>query len=174
MTKKIVFLFSFITVLSSLIFSQSLTQIAYIVKKAIPDSENYVVLFPKDQEEVIKKHANTASLINKKKFHIYPIINRPDITKVLPSIMKIVKPTIIIITNENILNAKSIKFIAQKVGLKGIPVVTNRENDTTQGALLSILDKDNKIETHVNIVMASILKITFPQDFLDEAIIDVQ
>ncbi len=42
------------------------------------------------------------------------------------------------------------------------------------GAMVAVFKKDGKLEKHVNLITASILKITIPAEYLKKCIIDVE
>ena len=173
--KKTTLVISFILVLfTGLICAQSLTQIGFLAKQAVVRGENFVVLCPEAELDAITKQAQKAQVINQRKYHVFPIAKRSDIPRILPSIIKLKNPVVIILGNSNALSPKSVKFVAEKVGLKGIPVITNRENDTKQKALMVVLDKGGEVKTHVNNVMAFVLKVEFPAELLAKAVVDVE
>lgn len=163
-----------LALLTGLIRAQSLTQVGFIVKKAVVEGENFVVLCPKAQEKEIIRQAKQAQVVNQRKYHVFPIKKRSDIPRVLPAVLKLKKPVIIIVANSNALSPKSVKYVAEKVGLKGVPVITNRKGDTKQKALLVIRQEDGKIVTHVNKIMAGVLKVTLPGDLIAEAVVDIK
>lgn len=152
--------------------SQTLTQIGFVVKKAIPDVENIAVLCHKSKQEVVTKEAQTAFLVNRKKFHVYTVEKRSDLPKALTAIRKLDKVALVIVSDELVLSAKSVKYIAQKLVLKKIPVISNRNSDTLSGALLVVRQEGDKVVTHVSKVVAGALKLTLSEDFLASAVID--
>lgn len=174
MSKKIFSLLLFaIFIIPVTLYSQTLSQIGFVVKKAIPDVENIAVVCHKSKKDAVTKEAKTAYLINRKQFHVYTVEKRADLPKALASIRNLDKVALIIVGDNTILNAKSVKYIAQKLVLKQIPVISDRADDTLSGALLVVtMDGGGKIITHVSKVVASALKLTLPAEFLSTAVID--
>lgn len=173
MSKKLLSLLLFVTLIAPFaLFSQTLSQIGFVVKKAIPDVENIAVLCHKSKKEAISKEAQTAFLVNRKKFHVYTVEKRADLPKALTAIRKLPQVALVIVGDDSVLNAKSVKYIAQKLVLKKIPVISNRNSDTLSGALLVVRKDGDKVVTHVSKVVASALKLTLSDEFLATAVID--
>lgn len=170
--KNLVILFMLIVVMGSFAYSQNLGQMGYVIKKAIPDTDNIAVIFEQSKQDQILKQAQTASLIAKAKFNIYPVKSKSDLPKILENFNDSKKLAVVIITDSGIFNQEGVKFVTQRLVVKNIPVITNRADDTSQGAILCIFTKNEKLETHVNKNAAAGLKIIFPEDFLSTAIID--
>ncbi|MCP4154663.1 MAG: hypothetical protein GY757_43470 [bacterium] len=176
MKKKIFFILTAI-LLSNVVMlnAQSLTQIGFIVKKAIPDVKNIMVLATKADQAKYEKEARSAIIITKKKFAIYSISSVGEITKALYAIQEMKKVAVIAIANETTLNSRSIKYTAQKLGLKKkIPLISTRAGDTKMGAMITISNSDKGIAKHINRIVASALKITIPEAFLEECVVDVE
>lgn len=178
MAKKlalILFIFSSISIFTTLkLNSQTLPQMGFIIKKGLVDVETVAVIFYKPKEEQMVKEARTASLVSGKKFHLYGISTRADIPRALYSIQKLAKPAIIVMTDETALGPKGVKYITEKVSPKKIPVISNRDKDTLEGGVLCVVKKDDRIETHVNKLVALLLEINFSPEFLSECIADVE
>jgi len=176
MAKKLT-LILFITLLtlpSLQLNAQTLSQIGFIVKKALPNVENIVVIFQKPKQEQLTKEARTAYLVTRKKFHLYAILTRSDIPRALYSIRKLKNAAIIVIANGSTLNQKGVKYITGKITAKKIPVVSNRDKDTLEGVLLCVVEKGDTLETHVNKLVAFDLEINLPEEFLANCIVDVE
>lgn len=170
--KNLVALFVLMLVMGSFAYSQNLGQMGYIIKKAIPDTESIAVIFEQSKQDQILKQAQTAALIAKAKFNVYAVKSKSDLPKILDNFSEGKKMAVVIITDSGMFNQEGVKFVAQRMAVKNIPVVTNRADDTSQGAIVCIFTKNEKLETHVNKNAAGGLKITFPDDFLSTAIID--
>lgn len=164
----------FLVLFTGLISAQSLTQIGFVAKKAVTRGENFVVLCPEAYKDDMIRQARKAQVINQRQYHVFAVSKRSDIPRILPAVFKLKSPVVIIFGNSNALSPKSVKYVAEKVGLKGIPVITNRKNDTKQKALMVVLDTNGQVKAHINKVMAFVLKIEFPADFLEKAVIDVK
>lgn len=175
MRLKYVFIISVVLLSVHVLAAQTLSQVGFIVKKGLPDTQNIAVLFPSIHDEAVKSEARTATLVTKSKFHIYGIKVRGDISRALQGIERLKKVVVIIVSDSTVLSPKSVKYIAQKMGIKGIPVVSNRDGDTKLGALLTVLKKGDDIETHINMVTANnVLKIQLTPEFLSSVIVDVE
>jgi hypothetical protein len=174
MMKKSLFFLLILAFMLSASYSQSLSQIGFILKKAIFDTENIVVLFPENLNDKIVKEAQTASLVTKTKFQVYKVKLKSEIPPLIFSINGLKKPAVIIIGDEGALHVESVKYIAQKLGPKNIPVISNRALDTKVGALLCIFQNGTELETHVNKAVAAALNITLTEEFLSGCVADVQ
>jgi ABC-type uncharacterized transport system substrate-binding protein len=174
MNKKL-FSFLFIAVLTAgIISAQSVSQIGFVITKGLPAVENIAVICHLSVKDKIIMEAKTATLVTKRKFHVYTIRSRTDLPQALNSVRKLSKPAVIIIADKMGLNQKSVKYTAQKLGKKKIPVISNREGDCKQGALLGVIKIEEDIKIHINKVVASALKIEISEEFLATCIIDVE
>ncbi len=154
--------------------AQTLSQVAFIINKAMPSVENIAVLTNKVNQPKYEAEAKTATLVSKKTFHVYGVTNVGQISKSIYTIQKLKNVVVVTIPRDAFLNERSIKYAAQKLGLKRIPVISTRPGDTMHGAILSIFEKDGNIEKHVNKVVAAALKIDLPDAFLKECVVDVK
>jgi ABC-type uncharacterized transport system substrate-binding protein len=173
MVKKFVLTILMVTLITGGLYAQSLSQISYVIKKALPETQNIAVICLDTQQDKIKKEAQTAFLVTRIKVNVYPIKSMRDIPRAMSGITRMKHVATIVITNNSVLSQKSVKYLAQKLAGKGIPVISNRHSDTSKGALLSLVYKDDKIETHVSKVAAKALKITLSDEFLAECVVDV-
>lgn len=174
MRKKSLIIIFAVLLMAGILTAQSLSQVGFIVKKGLPGTKNIAVLYPSIQEDKIKAEARTATLVTKSKFHVYGLNTRGDISRALQAIDGMDNAVVIIVSDNSVLSPKSVKYIAQKMGVKGIPVVSNRDGDTKLGALLTVLKKGEDIEIHLNKVTAkNVLKIEFSPEFLSGVIVDV-
>lgn len=173
MTKKIMVLL-FTLLLCSAIYSQSLSQLGFIIKKAMPNINTISVIFNKVIIDRIEREARPAILITKMKYIIFPVEKKSDIAKKISQILKIDNVAILVITDKSLLAPSTIQFIAQKTLESQIPVITNRSKDTLQGALLSIFSEDSRIKKHVNKITASALSLELPEAFLAECTVDAE
>jgi len=171
---KILVIASAVLFLAQALTAQTLSQVGFIVKKGLPGIENIAVLYPTTQEDKVKNEARTATLVTKSKFHIYGIKARGEIARTMQAIVGLNHVVVIIVTDNTVLNHSSVKYIAQKMGVKGIPVVSDRDGDTKLGALLTVLKKGEDIETHINLITANnVLKIRLTPEFLSGVTVDV-
>jgi hypothetical protein len=81
---------------------------------------------------------------------------------------------IVVITDDSFLTPSTVKFIASKSLDEQIPVISNREKDTLQGAMLSVFFKDGVIKKHINKIIASALGLNIPEAFLATCVVDVE
>jgi ABC-type uncharacterized transport system substrate-binding protein len=173
MTKKVLLILLIFAFISPLM-TQSISQIAFIIKKALPDVENIAVIYPKHLKDSIVSQAKTAQLVTKKNITVYGVSRKSELSNELYNIKRLKNAAVIIITDDNILAPKAIQFILEKLGTKNMPLISNRSKDTLQGALLSIFVKDNQIEKHINKIVAAALNLNIPEEFYTECIIDVE
>lgn len=164
----------FTLLLCSAIFSQSLAQLGFIIKKAMPNIDTITVIFNKVIVDRIEREARPATLITKMKYIIFPVEKKSDIAKKIFQILKIDNVAIVVITDNSFLVPSMIQFIAQKTLESQIPVITNRSRDTLQGALLSIFTEGSKIKKHINKITASALSLNLSEAFLAECTVDAE
>jgi len=170
--RKIIFII--LLAMGWITYSQSLAQIGFVIKKAIPEIENIAVIFDQSAQEKITKEAQMAILVTKTKFSLYVVRNKSDIPQIISAVENQKKPAVIVIADTNVLNSETIKYSAHKLSSSNTPVISTRGGDTKAGALLCVIQKDNAIETHVNKAVASALSISFPEEFLTGSVIDIQ
>lgn len=156
------------------ISSQSLSQIGFIIKKAVSNVDTITVIFNKVIVKRIEREARPATLITKMKYVIFPVRKKSDIADRLFQIQKMDNVAVVVITDNSILNPSTIQFIAQKTLENQIPVITDRDKDTLQGALMSIFMEDAKIKKHINKIIADALGLELPEAFLAECTIDAE
>lgn len=175
MNKKIVsIIFIILFVIPAALESQTISQIGYIIKKAVPEVENIVIVVDKKDVEKIKEEARTAFLVTRKKYTVFDVTTLGDISKAINSAQNMDKVVIVFIADSKILNPKSVKYTAQKLARKKIPLVTTREEDTLQDAFMCIYLKNEVIEKHINKKAASALGINLTPEFLGECTVDVE
>ena len=169
----LVFIFIFITITT--VRSQTITQIGFVIKKAIPSVENIAIIFPENMHKQIAKEAKMAQIITKRKYTIYAGEKRTNkISTQVYNIKRLKNVAVVIITDNDTLSVDSVKYILGKFNEQKIPVISNRKKDTLIGVLMTIHINDNKIEKHINKIVASALGVTFSQEFLNECTIDVE
>jgi ABC-type uncharacterized transport system substrate-binding protein len=175
MAKKLM-VFLFTLMLCGGIYSQSLAQMGFIIKKAIPSVENIAVIFPGKSfiKAKIEREARPAILITKKKYTIFSVIAKSDLAQKISQIQKMDNVVVVVITDNTTLTPSAVQFIAQKTLEDQIPVISNRAKDTLQGALMSIFIEDAKIQKHINKIIASALGLEFSDAFLSECSIDAE
>ena len=166
--------FLFALMLCCGIYSQSLSQIGFIIKKAVPNVDTITVIFNKVIVKRIEREARPATLITKMKYIIFPVRKKSDIADRVFQIQKMENVAVVVITDNSILNPSVIQFIAQKILENQIPVITDRAKDTLQGALMSIFMEDSKIKKHINKIIASALGLELSEAFLAECTIDAE
>ncbi|MCP4220858.1 MAG: hypothetical protein GY765_39890 [bacterium] len=175
MGRKLLFATIIIMLLNvTLATAQTVAQLGFIVKEAMPGVENIAIIVNKLEQAKVEKEAQTATLITKRKFHVYGVVSVGEISKAIYAVQKIKNLAVIAMANKSFLNERSVKYAAQKFGLKGIPIISTRENDTSHGALMVIFKKGENLEKHINKKIAGILKIKFSVEFLSEAVVDVE
>lgn len=173
MTKKTVFIIlTFIAIVS--MSAQSVSQVGFIIKKAVPSIKEIVVLVAEGQKAKTMSQAKMAQVITKKKFSVYPIKKQIEIIKKIRMIAKKKNIAVYVITDNKFFKPSTIKTISDKFNEKSIPLISNRDKDTMVGAMIAIFKNEGTLEKHVNLITASILKITIPADFLSKCIIDVE
>lgn len=173
--KKGILVITFVFLSFTLIKSQTITQMGFIIKKAIPSIKNIVVIYPKKMHNKISKEARMAQIITKKKLTIYAAVSRKDeISNQVYNINRLKDVVVIIITDDGTLSIDSVKYILGKFNEQKIPVISNRKKDTLIGVLMTIFKNEDKIEKHINKIVASALELSFSEEFLSECIIDVE
>jgi len=147
------FTFLVIVLLSNSLYSKtvSITQLGFIIKKMIPGTKTIAVLYPSSYKNTIIKDAKMAYTILRKKVVIYDISRQFELTKKINRILSYKDVAVIIITDKIMFPQKTIKFISRKLLKKGIPLFTNRQNDTKFEALICMYYNDSKkLEKHIN------------------------
>jgi len=172
--KKLILSLIFVLLLVPSVQAQTLSQIGFVVKKALPEVENIAVLCVTVQKDIVSNEAKTAFLVTRKKFHVYVVRGITDIPKALANVRELKNCALVIITDDSTLNQKSVKYVSQKLALKKIPVISNRTGDTKQGALLVVTSQDNSVKTYASKVVAGALAITLSDEFLASTVIDGQ
>ena len=151
----------------------SITQMGFIIRKAIPVMENIAVLYPVAMKDTVVKDVRRAQTIVRKKFVIYDISNKQELNKKISTILKTEKPAVIIFTDDLIFSPKTIQSLSEKFSPKGIPIFTNRKGDTKSGALVSLFYNDSgKLVKHLSKDQLALLKIQLPEDVLSQFSVD--
>ena len=161
-------------ILSSALAAQTVTQMGFIIKKGLPETEAIAILVHEMQKERLTKEAQSAQLITKVKYYVITVSNKSEIVAKINDIRNINNAAALIIADDLILNEGTVKFVAQKLASKKTPVFSNRAKDTLQGILMTIFSTDGGIEKHVNKISMSALGITLSDEFLSECVIDVE
>lgn len=151
---------------------QSVGQIGFVMKNAMPAVETIAVVVSQNSKEQAESEARSAVVITKKKYMVYPVTTKADIAKQVQSILSLGSVAVLVLTDEAVLNADSVKFIAQKIGLKKIPLVSNRAGDTAAGAVMAVIKAGEKIEKHVNKKLLPVFDLTLSPEFLSDCVID--
>ena len=172
--KRILLAIIVLLFITTLVKSQSVSQVGFIMKKSVSDLKEIVILVAENQKKTALKQAKMAQVITRKKFSVYPIKKKIDIVKKIRMITKRRNVAVYIITDDNFFKPDTIKTISDKLNTKKIALFTNRDKDTMVGAMFAVFKKDGKLEKHVNLITASILKITIPAEYLKKCIIDVE
>lgn len=76
--KKVLLLIIFIFLTLTTIKSQTITQMGFIIKKAIPSIQNIAIIFPKNMHKQIAKEAKMAQIITKKSM-LYMLVKKEQI-----------------------------------------------------------------------------------------------
>ncbi len=172
--KRWIVLVSSLFILSCGLFSQTVTQMGFIIKKALPDTESIAILVTDMQKEKLTKEAQSAQLITKVKYFVITVSNKSEIAAKINYIKNLEKTATLIIADDLILNEGTAKFIAQKLAASRTPVISNRAKDTLQGLLMTVTMNDGSLEKHVNKISMSALGLALSDEFLGECIIDVE
>jgi len=173
MRKSILFI-AVVFLMTVLLNSQSVSQVGFIIKKAIPGVKEIVVFVNKKKKKVVISQATMAQVITKKKFLVYTISSKYSIKKKLRAILNKKNIAVYVVTDKDIFVPEVVKEISGKLNEHRIPLFSNRDKDTMVGALLSVFNKNNVLEKHVNQITASIIRVTIPEEFLKTCIIDVE
>ncbi|MBN1196143.1 MAG: hypothetical protein JXA62_01910 [Candidatus Aminicenantes bacterium] len=172
--KKTTFILMALLLLGSVLQPQTITQIGFIIKKAIPDVENIAVLYPNHMKSKFISEARTAQLVTRKNVTIYGVNRMSEISDAVFNIRRMKNVVAVVMTDESILTPKDVKFIIDKLTSSNIPVVSNRGKDTLLGALFSVILQDDNVEKHVNRIVATALNLNLSEEFINECIIDVE
>jgi len=156
------------------IFLQTVSQIAYVIKTGLPTVETIAVVCSEANFDRVEAEAKSAVVITKKKIVVYKLQTKADIAAKINEISALSNVAVLIIADSSVLNKDSVKFIVQKVGMKKIPVISVREGDTQEGALLAIYKKGEEIEKHLNKKVMPILGINLAEDFIGSCIVDIE
>ena len=172
--KKTAFIIVTLVVLGCLAQTQTVTQIGFIIKNAIPDVENIAVIYPEHMKSKYTAEARTAQLVTRKNVTIYGVSRMSELSDAVFNIRRMKNVVAVVMTDESILTAKDVKFVIDKFTSSNIPVVSNRDKDTLLGALFSIIVRDNLVEKHINRIVASALNLNLSEEFIAECVIDVE
>lgn len=173
MGKKVLFV-TLMLILATLLSSQSISQVGFIIKKSVPNVKEIIILVSENNKDKVMKQAKMAQIITKKKFSVYAFSKKIEIIKKLRMISKKKNSAVFVFTDNKFFNSDAIKVISDKLNKRKIPLFSNRDKDTMVGAMISIFKNKGTLEKHVNQITASILKIKIPDDFLKKCIIDVE
>ncbi len=163
-------------ILSHTLFSKtvSITQLGFIIKRSIPSTKTIAVLYPSHLKNSVIKDAKMAYTILRKKIVIFDISIKFDLTKKINRILSYKDIAVIIITDNSIFSQKTIKFISRKLLKKGIPLFTNRQNDTKFEALACMFYNDaKKLEKHISKQQLQKLNLEFSDETISKFIIDL-
>ncbi|HDP95738.1 MAG TPA: hypothetical protein ENN40_10330 [Candidatus Aminicenantes bacterium] len=172
--KKTTFILMALVLFGSVLQPQTLTQIGFIIKKAIPDVENIAVLYPKHMKTKYVSEAKTAQVVTRKNVSIYDVSRMSEISDAVFNIRRMKSVVVVIMADDSILTPKDVKFVIDKLTSSNIPVVSNRDKDTLLGALFSVILRDGNVEKHVNRIVATALNLNLSEEFISECIIDVE
>jgi hypothetical protein len=163
--------------LSSTIFSKtvSITQLGFIIKKSLPDIKIITVIYPLQYKDKVVKDAKMAYSILRKKIIIFDISRQFELSKKVDRILKYKKAAVIMITDNNMLTPKIVKFISRKLEKKAIPLITNRKNDTKYNAIISMFyNNAKKLELHINNKQLQKLNLKISDSMIEKFIVDVK
>jgi len=172
--KKTTFILMALVLMATMVQPQTVTQIGFIIKKAIPEVENIAILYPKHMKSKYLTEAKTAKLVTRKNISIYGVSRMTEIADAVFTVRRLKNVVVVVMTDDSNLNVKDVKFIIDKLAPASIPVVSNRDKDTLLGALFSIVLNDGKVEKHLNRIVASALNLNLSEEFIGECIIDVE
>jgi hypothetical protein len=148
MTKKSMVIF-FLLLFCSVIYTQSLSQIGFIVKKALPEIETISIIYNKTPSAIkrIENEVRPAILITKKKYIIFGVEKMSDVASTINDIQKMEKVAVVVITDNTFLTPSTVQFIYME---------------------------DSKIQKHINKIIASALGLNLPESFLAECQVDAE
>lgn len=167
----------FITLLSFLAVagtSQTMTQISYVIKKGFPGVKKVAVIYPAKLKGRIIKESQLAQVTSRISVVPYAVKIKTEILSALFTIRKEKNMAVVVIADDTVLSKKSIKMIVSKLGSTKIPIISTREKDTLNGVLLTIYNKNGKIEKHLNLLAAEAKKINLSASFKSECVVDVE
>lgn len=175
MNKKVLILaMIFLFIVSFSLNAQTIIQMGFVIKKALPDVKNIAVIGLKKDRRALGAEAAKAKIITRLDYQVYTPVTKSDILTELNKIYRYDDVAIIVRTNTNIFDKNSIKYIALKLYKKKVPLITDRITDTLQGAMITFGEIDGKIEVHISKLVANAYGIIFPEEFLADAIVDVE
>ena len=173
MVRRIYYLVAFCLIFCGFINAQTISQMGFVIKKGLPEIEHIAVICNLTDKDKITNEAKTAYLVTRKQFHVYAIKSHTDLPKVMQGVRDFKNCAVIIVTDNQALNQKSVKYIAQKLGLKKIPVISNRDGDTKLGAIFSIIKEGEAIQTHLSKVAINALQLSLSDEFVNSCVLDV-
>jgi len=113
--KKALLLFIFIFLTLTTIRSQTITQIGFVIKKAIPSVENIVIIYPESMFKQTAQEAKMAQVITKRKYTIYAGEKRRNkISIQIHNIKRLKNVAIVLITDNDTLSVDSVKYLLNK------------------------------------------------------------
>jgi hypothetical protein len=154
--------------------SQSISQIGYLIKKAIPYVETIAIFVSNANKPKVILECRSATIITQKDYRVFNVASKGDIATDIYQIKKLRNVVVITYADESVITPAVVKFVAKKLSKKKIPLISNRAKDTLHGALLSIFSNSSNIEKHINKIISTAYEINIPEEFLAECVVDAE
>lgn len=168
-SKPLTFLLLFTLLAAGTATAQTIGQMGFIIKQALPSVETVAVIFNNNIKERVEREARSAVVITKLKVQIYGIDTRADIANQVQSIASLKNVAVIIVSDNGVMSGDSAKFIAQRLGMRKIPLFSDRKSDIEQGALVTVEKSgDELLKFHSNRIMG-VLGVSLDAAFLGES-----
>ncbi len=160
--------------LSATLSAQTVSQVAFVIKKALPEVQNIAVIFPNALKAKITGEAKTAQLVSRKKVSIYGVARKTDIAAEMFNIRRLKKAALIIIADEKVLTKKSVKYIVDKLMAKGVAIISTRSKDTLQGTFMTVVAQNGTMIKSVNKISAASVKMKIDNAYINTCTVDVE
>lgn len=186
---KIVFINILFLLCISPNFSQSISDMVQIIDESSDGIESIVVVYSKNKRYKFAKDIKKAKSIFKKKITEFPISNSRDLARVSlflnseqsrlnrkykSSGIEKKRIAVLLMCDEKKINKKNSTKLIKKSIDKKIPIYSTGKNETFNCAMLCVSKKDGKLQKHINLIVADLINFKFPENFLENCIIDVK
>lgn len=168
------FTFLIILFLAVGLSAQTVSQVAFVIKKACPEVQNIAVIYSSAMKAKVTAEAKTAQLVSRKKVTIYGVARKTDIAAEMFNIRRLKNAALVIIADEKVLTKKSVKYIVDKLVSKGIAIISTRAKDTLQGAFMTVVSANGTMAKNVNKISAASIKMKVDQAYINTCTIDVE
>lgn len=153
---------------STVLYGKEITamQLLYIIKKVFPEATEISVLVDKAAFETEKEKIIRPAAQLQLKVKMFPVENPLDIGTAIQSIGS---NSVALILSSNIFLENSNKlYILSKCKEKQISIVSNSREYSQSGALLGLVDDNEKTTIILNLKHSDFLKDRFTQTFIQE------